>query len=211
MLFTTGYRCQIAVKTRKVGVSMRNVVLSMFITLDGFIAGPNGEFDAFDPSEEELAFGNEFFRTVDGFLFGRVIYEGFVSYWDALDPTEGSLSPANREFARIFRTKTRVVFSRTLEKVDDAILIKDNIATEVAKLKHQPGRDLALVCGPVLLATFVRLGLIDEYRLMVLPTALGHGKALFGDLQEGLKLKLVATRVFTSGTVLHHYRSVDRP
>jgi dihydrofolate reductase len=212
MLLTTGCRCPLDVKMRKIGMSMRNVVLSMFITLDGFIAGPNGEFDAFDPSEEELAFGNEFFQTVDGFLFGRVIYEGFVSYWDALDPADDSLTPANREFARIFRKTTRVVFSRTLEKVDDdAILIKDNIATEVAKLKHQPGRDLALVCGPALLATFVGLGLIDEYRLMVLPTALGRGKALFGDLQEGLKLKLVATQAFTSGTVLHHYQSVDRP
>jgi len=82
---------------------MRNVALSIFTSLDGYIAGPNGEFDAFDPSEEELMFGNEFFRSVDGFLFGRVSYEGFVSYWGTLDLTDGSLSPANREFAHIFR------------------------------------------------------------------------------------------------------------
>lgn len=189
---------------------MRNVVLSMFTSLDGFIAGPNGEFDAFDPSEEELAFGNEFFRSVDAFLFGRVIYEGFVSYWDALDLTDGSLSPANREFAHIFRQTTRVVFSRTFQQVDaKAILIKDNIAAEVAKVKQQPGRDLALVCGPTLLAFLARLNLIDQYRLMVLPTALGRGKALFGDFQEELKLTLLSTRVFSSGTVLHHYQSVD--
>ena len=189
---------------------MRNVVVSMFITLDGFIAGPNGEFDAFDPSEEELTVGNEFFRSVDGFLFGRVIYEGFVSYWDALDLTDGSLSPANREFAEIFSKKTRAVFSRTLVKVDDnAILIKDNSAAAVSQLKHQLGRDLALVCGPDLLATLVQLGLIDEYRLMVLPIALGRGKALLGGLQDALKLKLLATRVFASGTVLHQYRSAD--
>jgi dihydrofolate reductase len=191
---------------------MRNIVLSMVITLDGFIAGPNGEFDDFDPSEEELTVGNEFFRSVDGFLFGRMIYEGFVSYWDTLDLNDGSLSPANREFAEIFRKKTRVVFSRTLMKVDtNALLIKDNIAAEVSNLKRQPGRDLALVCGPDLLATLVRLGLIDEYRLMALPIALGRGKALFGGLQEGLKLKLLSTRVFASGAVLHHYRSADMP
>src|SRR5262249_49832274 len=157
------------------------------------IAGPDGEFDAFDPSEEELAVGNEFFRSVDGFLFGRVTYEGFVSYWDALDPTDGSLSPANREFAELFGKKTRAVFSRTLATVDDnAILIKDDIAAEVSRLKYQPGRDLALVCGPDLFATLVQLGLIDEYRLMVLPIALGRGKALFGGLQAGLKLELQA-------------------
>jgi dihydrofolate reductase len=186
----------------------RKVILSMFTTLDGFIAGPNGEFDAFNPSDEEITFGNEFFRSVDGFMFGRVIYEGFVSYWDALDPTDVSTSKANLEFADIFRNKTRVVFSRTLAKVDDkAILIKDNIAAEVSTLKKQSGRDLVLVCGPELLSTFARLGLIDEYRLMVLPTALGSGKALFGDIQEKPKLKLLATRVFASGTVLHHYQS----
>jgi dihydrofolate reductase len=206
--------CQIKapkVKTGKAGVSMRQVVLSMFISLDGFIAGPNGEFDAFDPSEEELTFGNEFFRSVDGFMFGRVIYEGFAAYWDALNLTDGSLSPANREFAEIFRT-TRVVFSRTLVKADaNAILIKDNIAAQVALLKHQPGKDLALVCGPELLATLAQPGLIDEFRLMVLPIAFGQGKALFGRLQAGLKLKLLATRHFGSGTVLHHYQSADRP
>lgn len=181
----------------------------MFTTLDGFISGPNGAFDAFDPSEEELTFGNEFFRSVDGFLLGRVMYEGFVSYWDTLDLTDVSLSPATREFAEIFRKKARMVFSRTLEKVGDhAILLKDHLAAEVSRLKHQPGRDLALVCGPDLLATLIRLGVIDAYRLMVLPTALGRGRALFGDLQEGLKLKLVSTKVFASGTVLHHYTRV---
>lgn len=136
--------------------------------------------------------------------------EGFVSYWDALDLTDGSLSPANREFAEIFSKKTRAVFSRTLVKMDDkAILIKDNIAAEVSKLKRQPGRDLTLVCGPDLFATLIQLGLIDEYRLMVLPIALGRGKALFGGLQAGRKLKLLATRVFASGTALHHYRPAD--
>jgi dihydrofolate reductase len=133
-----------------------------------------------------------------------------ASFWDALDPTDGSLSAANREFAHIFRTKSRVVFSRTLVKVDaNAIVIKDNIAAQVSQLKHQPGNDLALVCGPGLVATLVQLGLIDEYRLMVLPAALGRGKALFSGLQEGLKLKLLSTRHFASGTVLHHYRSAD--
>jgi dihydrofolate reductase len=185
----------------------RKIVLSMFTTLDGFIAGPNGEFDAFDPSEEEVAFGNEFFKSVDGFLFGRVIYEGFVSFWDTVDPTDASLSDANREFADIFRMKTRVVFSRTLDKVDErAILIRENIAAKVSKLKQQPGGDFVLVCGPELLATFVRFGLIDEYRLMVLPVVLGSGKALFRDVPGELKLELLSTKVFASGTVLHHYR-----
>jgi dihydrofolate reductase len=179
----------------------------MFTTLDGFIAGPNGEFDAFNPSDEEIAFGNEIFGSADGFFFGRVTYEGFVSYWDSLDLTDTSLSKATIEFAKIFKNMTRVVFSRTLEKVDDkAILIRDEIFAEVSKLKLQQGRDFVLICGPALLATLVRLDLIDEYRILVLPTVLGRGTALFGDIQDQLKLKLLSTKRFESGTVMHHYQ-----
>jgi dihydrofolate reductase len=186
---------------------MRKITLYMFTTLDGFIAGPNGEFDAFNPSEEVIAFGNEFFGAMDGMMFGRTIYEGFVEYWDTLDLIDSSNSIANVKFALIFRNMTRVVFSRTLDKVGDkTILIKDNIAAEVAKLKQQPGRDFVLVCGPELLATFVDLNLVDEYRILVLPTVLGRGKALFGDIKENLNLKLLSTRVFESGVVMHHYR-----
>lgn len=186
---------------------MRKVVLYMFTTLDGFIAGPNGEFEDHAPSDDEMEFAIEFFGSVDGILFGRVIYELFVSYWDALDPTDASHSKADIAFATRFRNMTRVVFSRTLDNVEDnAILIKDDIAAEVSKVKQQPGRDLLLICGPELLSTFVRLGLVDEYRILVKPAVLGRGKALFGDVQEKLQLKLLSTRVFESGVVMHHYQ-----
>lgn len=186
---------------------MRKVVLYMFTTLDGFIAGPNGEFDDYEPSDEEMKFANELFGSADGILFGRVTYEGFVSYWDALDLTDGSISKGDLEFARLFRNMTRVVFSRTLNNVDDkAILLKDNIAAQVSRLKQQPGRDLVLICGPELLSTLVQLGLVDECRILVKPRVLGRGKALFGDIQKKLHLKLLSTRVFESGVVMHHYQ-----
>src|SRR3712207_5995282 len=152
---------------------MRNVVLYMFTTLDGFIAGPNGEFLDYDPSDEEMAFANELFGSADGILFGRAAYEGFVSYWEALDPADASIGEADVEFARIFRNMTKVVFSRTLDRVDgNAILIKGNIDTEVSKLKRQPGRNLLLICGPELLSTLVELGLVDEFRTLVRPMVL---------------------------------------
>jgi dihydrofolate reductase len=191
---------------------MRNVVLYMFTTLDGFIAGPNGEVLDYDPSDEEMAFANELFGSADGILFGGKTYEGFVSYWDALDPADASIRKADVEFARIFGNVTRVVFSRTLDRVGgDAILIKDNIAAEVSRLKRQPGRDLLLICGPELLSTLVGLGLVDEFRILVRPMVLGRGKALFGDIPERLRLKLVSTRVFESGVVVHHYELVWNP
>jgi dihydrofolate reductase len=191
---------------------LRNVVLYMFTTLDGLIAGPNGEFLDYDPSDEEMAFANELFGSADGILFGRKTYEGFVSYWDALDPADACIRKADVEFARIFGNMTRVVFSRTLDRVGgDAILIKDNIAAEVSRLKRQPGRDLLLICGPELLSTLVGLGLVEEFRILVRPMVLGRGKALFGDIPERLQLKLVSTRVFESGVVVHHYQSVWNP
>lgn len=186
---------------------MRKVVLYMFTTLDGFIAGPNGEFDDYVPSDEEMKFANEFFSSADGILFGRVTYEGFVSYWDTLDLTDASIGEGDAEFARIFRNMTRVVFSRTLEKVEDnTILIKDDIAAEVMKLKQEPGRDLALICGPELLATLAQLGLVDEYLILVKPRVSGRGKALFGEIKERVLLKLLSTRVFESGVVMHQYQ-----
>ena len=188
---------------------MRSVVLYMFTTLDGFVAGPNGEFLDYEPSGEEMAFANELFGSADGILFGRVTYEGFVSYWDALDATDATIGEDDVEFARIFRNMTRVVFSMTLDRVDgNAILIKDNIAAEVSKLKRQPGRDLLLICGPELLSTLVGLGLVDEFRILIRPMILGCGKALFGDIPERLQLKLVSTRIFESGVVMHHYEPV---
>jgi dihydrofolate reductase len=184
----------------------------MFTTLDGLIAGPNGEFLDYDPSDEEMAFANELFGSADGILFGRKTYEGFVSYWDALDPADACIRKADVEFARIFGNMTRVVFSRTLDRVGgDAILIKDNIAAEVSRLKRQPGRDLLLICGPELLSTLVGLGLVEEFRILVRPMVLGRGKALFGDIPERLQLKLVSTRVFESGVVVHHYQPVWNP
>jgi len=190
---------------------MRKVILYMFTTLDGFVAGPNGEFDDYEPSEEEMKFANEIFSSADGILFGRVTYQGFVSYWDPIahghPPADVSNSASEIEFASIFKKMTRIVFSRTLDHVgDNAILIRDNIAAEVWKLKQQPGRDLLLICGPELLAVLIELELVDEYRILVKPRVSGRGTALFGDIQRKLQLKLLSTRVFGSGVVMHHYR-----
>jgi dihydrofolate reductase len=185
---------------------VRKLSLYMITTLDGLIAGDNGEFDDYEPSAEEMAFANQLFGAAGGIVFGRVIYEIFA-YWDTLDLADPTVSQADREFAANFRRLPRVVFSRTLNHVDDqAIVINDDIAAAITRLKQQPGGDLLLICGPELLATLVALGLVDEYRLLIRPTALGHGKALFGALPAKLQLKLAATRVFESGVVMQHYQ-----
>jgi dihydrofolate reductase len=186
---------------------MRRIVLYMFTTLDGFIAGPHGEFDDYEPSPEEMDFANELFDSLGGILFGRVTYEQFVGYWDSLDPLDTSVDPRDAEFARIFRRTPRIVFSRTLTVVPDGtILLTDELAAQVDELKRQPGDDLALICGPELLSTLVRLGLVDECIILVKPKATGRGLALFGELGQTLSLQLLTTRVFESGIVKLHYR-----
>lgn len=186
---------------------MRKIILFMYITLDGFVSGPNGEFDDFEPSIEEHQYSNQLFRSSSGVLFGRITYQGFVEYWDSLDLSNESIPAVEKEFAQIFRSLPRVVFSQTLRTVDDkTMLINANIAEQVHALKAQPGSDLLLVCGPELLADLISNGLVDELMLLVKPKLLGKGKALFGDLEQKLNLSLLSTKIFASGVVLHHYQ-----
>ena len=190
---------------------MRDVVLFIFTTLDGFISGPNGELDAVVPATEEHQYTNDILRTASALMFGRVMYEMVAPFWDAFDITDPAAPWVEVEFATIFRSTPRIVFSRTLDKVDSkAMLIKDDIASHVSRLRDQPGGPLLLGCGPDLLATFAKLDLIDEYRLIVNPTVLGSGKPLFKGIEQRIKLELLETRVFPSGSVLLRYKPERR-
>lgn len=185
---------------------MRKIVSYMFTTVDAFIAGPAGEFDAFEPSDEEMRFANELFASADGIMFGRNVYESFCPYWDTLDLADPSIPENDKAFARIFKNMKRVVFSRTLDAVPAGdILIRDDIERQVDALKQAPGRDFLLICGPELFATLAGLGQIDEFRLLIRPHARGQGMPLFGHLREQLPLRLIDTRTFASGVVMHHY------
>jgi dihydrofolate reductase len=110
------------------------------------------------------------------------------------------------EFAHIWKSLPKIVFSKTLEKVEgNARLVRDGVAEEVAKLKEQPGKDLA-VGGAGLASTFIALGLVDEYRLFVIPVVLGAGTPYFPALDERIDLELVETQTFASRVVYMRYR-----
>jgi dihydrofolate reductase len=185
---------------------MRKVIYSMGVSLDGFIAGPKGEIDWSAPDEELHRFHNEQTRELGAHFCGRGLYEVML-YWETAE--ENPSAPEHvLEFAHIWKQLPKIVFSETLEKVEgNATLATDGIAEEVARLKQQPGKDLA-VGGAGLASAFTKVGLVDEYRLFVSPVVLGGGTRFFPALEERINLELVETRTFGSRVVYVRYRRV---
>jgi dihydrofolate reductase len=183
---------------------MRKLIYSMGVSLDGSIAGPNGEIDWSAPDEELHRFHNQQTRELGAHLCGRRLYEE-MAYWETADENP-SLPEHELEFARIWKDMPKIVFSKTLGKVEgNARLVRDSVAEEVAKLTEQPGKDLA-VGGAGLASAFIKLGLIDEYRLFVSPVVLGGGTPYFPALEERINLELVETQTFGSRVVYVRYR-----
>jgi dihydrofolate reductase len=184
---------------------MGELIYSMGVSLDGFIAGPNGEIDWGAPDEELHRFHNRQTRELGGHLLGRRLYEVML-YWETAHENPEA-AEYELEFARIWQRLPKVVFSTTLEAVEgEARLVSDRVAEEVAKLKQEPG-DLA-VGGAGLASTLIEHDLIDEYRPFVSPVILGAGTPFLPPLQERLSLELVETRTFGRGVVYTRYRRV---
>ena len=168
------------------------------VSLDGFIEGPKRELDWHVWDEEMEKEAHQTLDSVDAMLLGRVAYQLFADYW----PTaKDSIAPKLNQLPKI-------VFSKTLEKVEwnNSGLFRGNIAEEITNAKCQPGRDLILYGGADIATTFMRLGLIDEYRIIVNPVILGSGKPLFKNVKDGMNLKLLKTKTFKCGNVTLYYQ-----
>ena len=185
---------------------MRRLIYSMGVSLDGFIAGPDGEIDWSAPDEELHRFHNEQTREIGAHLCGRRLYEVML-YWETADENP-SATDYELEFARIWKAIPKIVVSTTLETVEgNARLVTDGVAETVAALKRQPGKDLS-VGGAGLAAAMIELGLVDEFRLFVSPVVLGGGTPYFPPLGDRIDLELVETRTFASRVVYVRYRQV---
>jgi dihydrofolate reductase len=182
---------------------MRKLSYSMGVSLDGFIAGPDGGIEWAAPDEELHRFHNEQARELGAHLYGRRLYED-MRPWHTAD--EQPDAPDHMvEFARIWKETPKIVFSTTLESVEgNARLVRENAAEEVARLKEEPGKDLA-VGGAGLAATFIRAGLVDEFRQFINPVVLGGGTPYFPSLDHGIDLELLETRTFGSRVVYVRY------
>ncbi len=182
---------------------MRKMVLCSNISLDGFIAGPDGRFD-FAIADAEL---HETFIAImkesDLLMFGRKTYELMADAWPmvAKDPS----SPAFMlSFANTMNPMKKIVFSKSLKSVGWNTTLKREIdPQEIKSIKAQPGKAI-MVSGANVAQQLMKQGLIDEVQILVHPVVLGGGKPLFGDVP--LKLELVRTKTLGSGAVLLHYR-----
>jgi dihydrofolate reductase len=182
---------------------MRRLIYSRTISLDGFIAGPDGELDWSAPDEELHRFHNQRVSELGAHLCGRRLYEEML-YWETADQ-DPSAADYVLEFARIWQALPKLVFSTTLDEVEgNARLVRDGAVDEVVRLKEQPGKDLA-VGGAGLASTFIEHGLVDEYRLFVSPVVLGGGTPYFPALDRRRDLELVESRPFGSRVVYLRY------
>jgi dihydrofolate reductase len=178
------------------------LVVSQFVTVDGVMEDPGGAegFDRggwafqFDRGAEGDKFKLDEVMASDALLLGRVTYEGFAAAWPS----------RTGAFADKFNGMPKFVVSTTLEGAqwNNSTVIKGDVAEEVATLKQRPGGDILVNGSATLVRTLAEDGLVDEYRLMVFPVALGRGKRLFEDVSDSTALRLVDTKQVGSDGVL---------
>jgi dihydrofolate reductase len=185
---------------------MSRLIVSEFVTLDGVMEAPGGEpthphtgwvFDFIGPEQQQYKLDEV--REAESLLIGRVTYESFSAAWPE---REG-------EFADKMNSMPKYVVSSTLSEPlawNNSSLIGSDVAGEVAKLKQGDGGPILVAGSQTLVHSLIENDLVDEYRVMVFPVLIGGGKRLFPDSPEKRSLKLVETKPFDSGVVVHSYR-----
>jgi dihydrofolate reductase len=184
---------------------MHRVTYSMSMSVDGYIVGPDGNFDWGDPDEDVFRFWIDEIREVGVHLLGRRLYETML-YWETADQ-DRSLDDAELEWAALWNPLPKVVFSTTLSAVEgNARLASDGLAEEIERLRTEPGDGEIAIGGATLAAQAAGLDLIDEYRVMVYPVLVGGGIPFFPQNERFVDLELVETRTYNSRVVYLRYR-----
>jgi dihydrofolate reductase len=180
------------------------LVYLMNVSLDGFVARPDGSVDWTVVDDELHGWFNEHMRDVSVSLYGRRLYEVMAAYWPTGD-TNPESTETMREFARLWQATPRVVFSTTLDSVDhNSRLAHGHVAEELANVRREFDGDIE-VGGPTLAGSFIRRGLVDEFGLVIHPVVLGAGKPFFPELERPIQLRKTTTRAFESGVVYVGY------
>ncbi len=189
---------------------MGTIVLWMQVSLDGFTAGPHGEFDWPVIGPQVQKYFNDELRGASTFLYGRRVYEMMAGFWPTAEEALAG-SPLHVEYARIWKPMPKLVFSRTLETANwNTTVVSGDLPGEVARLREQEGAVHVLFGGADVASSFLALDLIDEYRLFIHPVALGSGTPLFGGLASRLELRLVEARTFDDAVIHVRYGRAAR-
>ncbi|MBV9355957.1 MAG: dihydrofolate reductase family protein [Chloroflexi bacterium] len=190
---------------------MRKLVLTEWVSLDGYTAGPNNDMsfvgESFD--EEMGSYESQILDTADTLVLGRVTYQSFAGSWPHV-PDSPTASEPEKDYARRLNAMRKLVFSKTLASADwtHSTLLREIDRDAMRRLKQEDGRDLLIYGSANLVQQLTRLGLIDEYQLLVHPVLLGGGTRLFGET-ERTRLQLVSATPFRSGVALLTYRHAE--
>ena len=179
---------------------MRKIISFMHISLDGFVAGPNGEMNWIKVDDELFDYGAKRITQTDTALYGRKTYDMMEGYW----PTAADGPDASKhdiEHSAWYKTAGKIVLSKTMKGADlpNTTIISEDLAEEINKIKQQEGPEILLFGSPSATHALIEQNLIDGYWLFVNPVILGEGIPLFTGSKEKTKLKLVSTQQFTSG------------
>ena len=176
------------------------------MTVDGYIAGPNGEMDwmTFNWDDELKNYVSEITEPVDCIVLGRKLAQGFIPHWAAI-----AANPDDPQFTagRKFTDTHKVVFTKTISESgwNNTVLAKGDLAQEITTLKEQDGKDIIAYGGAAFVSALIKQALIDEFHLFINPAAIGNGMTIFKELDSKQHLSLVKSTAFTCGVVVLHY------
>ncbi|RZJ27830.1 MAG: dihydrofolate reductase [Flavobacterium sp.] len=185
---------------------MRKIISFMHISLDGFVAGPNGEMDWIKVDEEIFDHVAKRISQGNAALYGRVTYEMMESYWPAAGDRPGA-DKHDIEHSKWYNNAHKIVLSKTLDasQLNNTTIVNDNLSTQINEIKQQPGEDILLFGSPTATHSLIELDLIDGYWLFVNPVILGEGIPLFKGVKDKTKLRLLTTTQFASGVTELNY------
>jgi dihydrofolate reductase len=182
---------------------MRKLKLQVQMTVDGYIAGPNGEMDwmVFNWDNELKKYVTEISESFDCIILGRKLAQGFIPHWASNPEQEG---------ADKFNSTKKFVFTKTIDKSewDNTILAKGDLVDEITKLKKQDGKDIIVYGGSTFVSALIKKGLVDEFHLFINPTAIGSGLTIFNELDSRQNLTLIKSISFDCGIVVLNYKLI---
>ncbi len=185
---------------------MRKIISFMHISLDGFVAGPNGEMNWIKVDEEIFDHVGKRIGETGAALYGRVTYEMMEGYW----PNAGDKPNASKhdiDHSKWYNKAHKNVLSKTMKDTElpDTTIISDNLSDRINKIKQEEGSEILLFGSPTATHSLIQQNLIDGYWLFVNPIILGEGIPLFTHIKDKIKLKLITTRQFTCGVTELNY------